>query len=79
MHYKKTVNIAGTPATSSLVTHFYCEHNVRIFARGNCSLKFVIWLKNEKNISNNIFCNRNITSFQGTIFFQTQCLFKNFY
>ena len=42
MHYKKTVNIAGTPATSSLVTHFYCEHNVRIFARGNCSLKFVI-------------------------------------
>ena len=47
MHYKKTVNIAGTYATfrlvtfCCLVTHFYCEPNVRRFARGDCTLKFI--------------------------------------
>ena len=38
MHYKKTANIVGILATSCLVTHFCCKHNVDRFDRGECTI-----------------------------------------
>ena len=38
IHYKKTANIVGIFATSRLVMHFSCGHNLRRFARGDCIL-----------------------------------------
>ena len=38
MHYKKIAKIVGIFATSCLVMHFCCGHNVRKFARGDCIL-----------------------------------------
>ena len=37
VHNKKTASIVGIFATSRLVTHFCSGHNVRRFARGDCT------------------------------------------
>ena len=37
LYYKKTAKIFGIFASSCLVTDFCCGHNMRRFARGDCS------------------------------------------
>ena len=46
MHCKKTANILSIFATSRLVTHFCCGHNVRRFARSAVNPK-----KNQNEIN----------------------------
>ena len=53
VHYKKTATIEVIIATSRLVTfsrlvtHFWCGHNERIFAKGECMLNIQCILKYE--------------------------------
>ena len=47
VHYKKTATIEVIIATSRLVTHFWCGHNERRFAKGECMLNIQCILKYE--------------------------------